>query len=555
MSPARLLPLLLTIAILLAAPPALSQENNAVPGEKSPASRAAPPPDVSAMADLVVLSRGRMKPLGTFASETLVHFFGTDRPLGKETLKAYASILFEPEAWLEVEALVPEEDLARRLFEGRSLLCASAVFEARTAMVDFLGKAEDMAAAHGRGEPYNGKEVTRDDLDENNTIRNQIMSLFDRAARLHNLSTEFLFLPDPESRSGEWFGIEEARAALDGGNEALRPGIDAHDGLRRSYLTGESAAFEKNLAALKMAQRGIAALPTVSNPVLSEGLVRFELLYYSVDFRKVGLAIFIAAGLFYILAAFSKKRAAAAAALFLFTLGILWNCWIVGGHTVIAGRLPLKNLQEVYLVVLFFVPLIGALLHFLLKNAVYSGMAAGLTVIGFVGSLFLPAEGYMIGPLVAILHSPWRQVHILTIMLSYAILLVAFGLHVTFLVLVTFFPRARTRTEGKTVYSPAAFDLNDKAYHMVAWGFLFLTIGIATGAAWGHSSWGRYWGWDPKEVWATVAWAIYALFLHLRLFFRTPKETLALINIIGYAAIIFTYFGVTYLLPGLHAYS
>ena len=97
--------------------------------------------------------------------------------------------------------------------------------------------------------------------------------------------------------------------------------------------------------------------------------------------------------------------------------------------------------------------------------------------------------------------------------------------------------------------------MNTRAYYIVAWGFLFLTIGIATGAAWGHSSWGRYWGWDPKEVWATIAWAVYALFLHLRLFFRMRAETLALINILGFAAIIFTYFGVTYLLPGLHAYS
>jgi len=164
-------------------------------------------------------------------------------------------------------------------------------------------------------------------------------------------------------------------------------------------------------------------------------------------------------------------------------------------------------------------------------------------------------QAILITPLVAILQSPWRQVHILTIMLSYAILLVALCLHAVFLGVVLFGKEARTVAGGKVRYSPLATDLNDKAYYMVAWGFFFLTIGIATGAAWGNASWGRYWGWDSKEVWATVAWAIYALFLHLRLFFRVPREALAVINIIGYAAILFTYFGVSYLLPGLHAYS
>ena len=98
-------------------------------------------------------------------------------------------------------------------------------------------------------------------------------------------------------------------------------------------------------------------------------------------------------------------------------------------------------------------------------------------------------------------------------------------------------------------------DLNRKAYLTVAWGFLFLTTGIATGAAWAHSSWGRYWGWDCKEVWATVAWTIYAGFLHVRIFFRVPGWAMALINIVGYGAILFTYFGVKYILAeGLHAY-
>ncbi len=103
--------------------------------------------------------------------------------------------------------------------------------------------------------------------------------------------------------------------------------------------------------------------------------------------------------------------------------------------------------------------------------------------------------------------------------------------------------------------SAGARDLDTQAYHVLAWGFFLLTIGIATGAAWANESWGRYWGWDSKEVWATVAWVIYGLFLHLRIFWKWRGWRLAIVNFVGFGAIMFTYFGVTYLLPGLHSYG
>ena len=160
----------------------------------------------------------------------------------------------------------------------------------------------------------------------------------------------------------------------------------------------------------------------------------------------------------------------------------------------------------------------------------------------------LSAKGYVISPLMAILDSAWREVHILSIMLSYAILIVAAGIHVAYLVMRP--PKGADPARGE-----ASRALDNQAYHVLAWGFLFLTVGIATGAMWAHSSWGRYWGWDSKEVWATVAWGIYALFLHLRIFRKWRGTPLAIVNLVGLAAILFTYFGVTYWLPGLHSYG
>ncbi len=531
--PSILADLLVVLLILLAGNPAGAAQDTA------PA-----PIDAEELNDLVVLSRGRMKPFATHARESLIGLFGTADLNDRSPRENYLRLLFNRDDFLDAPWFEVGTELADTLFDGRQSLSAREVVEERERLIEFVSTAQEMFEAHGKG-----KDADRDLMKRTDEIRNQIMDLFGRVNRLRGPIDELRFLPDPTSRSGEWLNIDEARALVAHGHEEPQPGVDAFERLEKSYLAGDGAAFAESAAALKAAQRLF-----VDNRVLSTAMVRLELFYYAIDFKVIGLIVFVLSSVLFLVQALGRSPVIGRVASSVMILGILWNCWIIAGHTAIAGRLPLKNLQEVYLVVLFFVPLIGLLLQILLKSRVYSAMSAVLASIGFTGSLFLEPEGYMIAPLVAILQSPWRQVHILTIMLSYAILLVAFGLHVAYLCRTAFVSLTAPAASGPRSES-LALDLDHKAYLLVAWGFLFLTIGISTGAAWGHSSWGRYWGWDPKEVWATVAWAIYALFLHMRIFFRAPRWALALINIVGYAAILFTYFGVTYLLPGLHAYS
>jgi ABC-type transport system involved in cytochrome c biogenesis permease subunit len=83
-----------------------------------------------------------------------------------------------------------------------------------------------------------------------------------------------------------------------------------------------------------------------------------------------------------------------------------------------------------------------------------------------------------------------------------------------------------------------------------------LTIGTFLGGVWANESWGRYWGWDPKETWALVSILVYAIILHLR-FIPGLKSafTFNLVAFWGYSAILFTYFGVNFMLVGLHSYA
>ncbi len=89
----------------------------------------------------------------------------------------------------------------------------------------------------------------------------------------------------------------------------------------------------------------------------------------------------------------------------------------------------------------------------------------------------------------------------------------------------------------------------------ISFGFLFLTLGILTGAVWANSAWGTYWSWDPKETWSLITWFVYAIFLHCRFMRGWRGRRAAWISIIGFLSVLFTYYGVNFLLSGQHSYA
>jgi ABC-type transport system involved in cytochrome c biogenesis permease subunit len=149
-------------------------------------------------------------------------------------------------------------------------------------------------------------------------------------------------------------------------------------------------------------------------------------------------------------------------------------------------------------------------------------------------------------PLVPALQSNWLVFHVFTCMLSYGAFFAAFLMSVLWL---SFW---RKRESGRVV--------DALSYQTMAFGFLLLTVGIVSGAIWARQAWGRYWGWDNKETWSLITWFVYGIYLHYRLIAGPKrKEGLPKLNavfaVLGFAATLFTYFGVNYLLPSLHSYA
>jgi len=213
------------------------------------------------------------------------------------------------------------------------------------------------------------------------------------------------------------------------------------------------------------------------------------------------------------------------------------------------GHAPLSNLYES---LVFFAFCIAALYLFL-------DWRYKLRIIGILASLMaflamayasLPKVNSAIEPLIPALQSNWLIAHVLTCFVGYAGFAMAFGISIMYFIK----SGARPPEGGVTRRIPHTDILDELTHQMVMFGFLFLSVGIITGAVWANQAWGRYWGWDPKETWSLITWLIYATLLHARLMRGWTGKQIAILSCAGFIAVIFTYFGVN-LLPGLHSYQ
>ena len=105
-------------------------------------------------------------------------------------------------------------------------------------------------------------------------------------------------------------------------------------------------------------------------------------------------------------------------------------------------------------------------------------------------------------------------------------------------------------------FSISAVNLDEITYKSIAVGFPIFTLGgLIFGAIWADQAWGTYWSWDPKETWSLITWFVYAFYLHGRMLRGWRGKGVAIVAVVGFMAVIFTYLGVNLLLSGLHAYG
>jgi len=220
------------------------------------------------------------------------------------------------------------------------------------------------------------------------------------------------------------------------------------------------------------------------------------------------------------------------------SIGLRWaeSYWLGIGHA------PLSNLYES----LVFFSWSVALALIIVWRRFGTDLVAllGVPIVFLIlGSTFLIDP--TIRPLIPALQSNWLIAHVFTCFLGYAGFAVSFVAALLLLL---------SKGSGKASnFLPGKKLLDEIVYRSILIGFPLLTLGIITGAAWAEHAWGTYWSWDPKETWSLVTWLVYAGFLHARLTRGWSGNRTALLSILGFCAVMFTYFGVNYL-PGLHSY-
>nr|QJE70919.1 cytochrome c biogenesis protein [Eugenia brasiliensis] len=268
-------------------------------------------------------------------------------------------------------------------------------------------------------------------------------------------------------------------------------------------------------------------------------------------------------------------------ATFLCITGLLVTRWIYSGH------FPLSDLYESFIFLSWSFSIIHMVPYFKKHKNYLSAITAPSTFFtqGFATSGLL-TEMHQSEIVVPALQSQWLMMHVSMMILSYAALLCGSLLSVALLVITlrkairifskknNFFNESfsfveiQYMNERSNVLLNTSFfssrnyyraqliqQLDQWSYRIISLGFIFLTIGILSGAVWANEAWGSYWNWDPKETWAFITWTLFAIYLHTRTNKNWESFNCAIVASIGFLIIWVCYFGVNLLGIGLHSYG
>lgn len=211
------------------------------------------------------------------------------------------------------------------------------------------------------------------------------------------------------------------------------------------------------------------------------------------------------------------------------------------------GSLPVTTMHDASSFFSWCIVLVFFLLEYRYKLNLLGPFTMPIVFVLMLSSSILPRE---IKPLSPVLQSYWFIVHIFLAFLGNAAFALAFGTGLMYLIQERHLKSKHLG--GLFQRLPSIQMLDEVNYKLISLGFPLLTLAIITGALWAQNAWGSYWRWDPKEVWSLITWFIYALVIHARLTARWRGRRAAILSIVGFISVIFTFFGVNMLLKGLH---
>jgi len=492
---------------------------------------------------LLVQSRdGRIKPLDTLAMEYLNKITGKSTMFGLSHNQIILGMASNPEAWKQVEMIKVAHPKLKEMFRmsaEQKFIDFSSVFDNQGNYI--LGPlAEEALRKRPAERGTYEKELIK--LDERVNVAYMVYS--------GRFMTVFPLRDDPNNK---WYYPEEALQSFPSTayNEVLGLLRSNAMGLSKGLQSGDWSDANKAIDDIKAYQEKI-------NPeLISEDMhIKAELLYNKLNLFERLYPVYLLSGFTLLMLIFVRLakpnlslNSVMRIILILFAVAFVIHTFSLGLRWYVAGHAPWSNGYEAMLYISWSIILAGILFARSSELAVATtGLFAGITL--FVAHLsWLDPQ---ITTMVPVLKSNWLTVHVSVITASYGFL--GLSTLLGFISLI-FYVMLGNESKREQISVNILESTRISEMSMIV-GLSLLTIGNFIGGVWANESWGRYWGWDPKETWTIVTIAVYVFATHMRFVPMLKSNFLYhVVSVISYASVIMTYFGVNYYLSGMHSYA
>ncbi|HSA03414.1 MAG TPA: cytochrome c biogenesis protein CcsA [Candidatus Paceibacterota bacterium] len=494
--------------------------------------------DLSPLESLAVQDGGRRKPLDTFARESL------QKLAGRATWKDDTG-----RRWTGLEVLASlqwgQKDWQKELLLRCNYLPLKQTLQlpADRQFFSFQELTNNLALSRIIDDIAQRRAHTEAKV-ELNRLENEAETLYGKLEFFSALEkgTALRLIPPPPQSGSTWFSVSHAGRAHPDQAQTI---TNLYQAIGTAYRAGDDTALSQ---AAQQFQTQIRALsPSLYPPAKS---LHLELLYnHSHPFRWAW--IFYALSFLVMLFAIRESgvgRRFYWPAMGLFLIGFALQVYGFTLRSLISGRPPVTNMYEVVLWTGFGAVFFAFIFELIHRSRFLVLAASAVGVVSLVLADNLPnVLNPSIQPLVPVLRSNyWLTIHVLTITLGYAAFFLALGIGHIVMGYYVFKPAERRKTKELTHFN----------YRTMQIGVIFLTAGTILGGVWANYSWGRFWGWDPKETWALIALLCYLIVLHGRYSGWMGDFALNVASVLCFQAIVMAAYGVNYVLgKGLHSYG
>lgn len=493
---------------------------------------------------LVQTVDGRIKPLDTFSNEVLLKLAKKSKIEGLDSNQIMLGMITAPKAWQDIKLINVKHSKVKKILGINPK-------ETHASFSDFFN--------YEKQPSYKLTEYIEESSQKRPIQRNQfdreIIKTDERLNIAYMIFTGDLMkiVPKPNDETKKWYSVKDAISVFEAEDSGMIRNlfINYFDQIAESQKSNNWEKADEALGLIAQYQRKVA-----SDIIPSQSKLDAEKFFKRVSLFNKLILVYLFSGialLAIIMAKMLKPKlniqkaskivlAIITIAFVLHTLGLAAR-WYIGGHA------PWSNAYEAMLYVAWSMGLAGIVFaRYSLIAPALTGIITGITL----GATFINEMDPQITNLVPVLKSYWLNIHVSIITASYGFLGLSMILGFFALILFIFKSDKRPDLQRSIIESTRINEMT------AILGISMLTIGNFLGGVWANESWGRYWGWDPKETWAWISILAYVVVLHIRFVPAIKKNYeywYSVASTVAYSVIIMTFVGVNYYLSGMHSYA